>query len=583
MRFIQLLRTLQFTNVAKSIYKRNQAAAQQKDVEYAPNNSQNITNPSHEDTNTGFGTTADSDRNQSHSQEPQNGRRPAIVIRNKSVHSPNLTLNVQNIIGGAELYSAAAFGTLLQVAIIVFSGVATYYPDFRSNWLKDGQPVASYAFPCYAGGTLLLVLGIFTCSYVIEDSTLERRYRPVKHEARLVWLQRTGTVSDQAFESYAIFPEMPLGFITTSQRQMTQSRSEAVQNLRKETITVLGSFTSLCGFVLQFVGLRGMHWSSSIAQLIAIGIMVGLRAWVRRHLAKPPASLRLLPGHELDWLAMILASDSPKAPWFGSQKDGDVPRRHKSPWTWKTTLVEDPQMLLGLKVDDGVDDVAPSGLDSRYVDEKFADAASSWLESSSTVSHEVTTFFPSEAHRAMKIRRDLGKSANWTGPISAQAIALARAIEITLAAITRDFKPGKSQGCGFEWYFSAGPSQPVAFRVERLGNGNWKAFSDELEAALSLWLYSVAHSEDSDHERKHDTGEQDNRTHRQTPILKNTDVGDDAWLRAAGTQARCGLKILGSWSPALHRDLHWWTPEPNQAFELMGVRTPASEVEATAF
>src|SRR5690606_2858343 len=85
--------------------------------------------------------------------------------------------------------------------------------------LKDGSPVPDYAFPCTAIGTLLLIAGMLICGYVVESSTSETWYRPDDQmEARIVWLQKSGTVNDQAFESFAIFPEDAQPLITTSQR-----------------------------------------------------------------------------------------------------------------------------------------------------------------------------------------------------------------------------------------------------------------------------------------------------------------------------------------------------------------------------
>jgi hypothetical protein len=93
--------------------------------------------------------------------------------------------------------------------------------------LKDGKPVADYAFPCTAAGTLLLVVGMLICSHVVESSTSETRYRPASGmSARVVWLQRSGTVNDQVFESFAIFPNSAQALVTTSQQAKRQKLKE---------------------------------------------------------------------------------------------------------------------------------------------------------------------------------------------------------------------------------------------------------------------------------------------------------------------------------------------------------------------
>ncbi|KAH6627058.1 hypothetical protein B0J18DRAFT_478009 [Chaetomium sp. MPI-SDFR-AT-0129] len=184
-----------------------------------------------------------------------NLNQPTTVIRNVTAQAPNLTLNVRNKLGRGELYLVAATGTFLQLGVLVFSGFTAYHPPFRLEWLKNDMPVADYAYPCNAVGTLLLVVGMLICSYVVESSTTEDSYRPAEHEgreARVVWLQRSGTVNDQRFESFAVYPQEPSALITTSRRKRSPSGLDLV-------ITVVGTVVSLVGFVLQFVGLRGLH------------------------------------------------------------------------------------------------------------------------------------------------------------------------------------------------------------------------------------------------------------------------------------------------------------------------------------
>jgi hypothetical protein len=60
---------------------------------------------------------------------------------------------------------------------------------------------------------------------------------------------------------------------------------------------------SVVGFVAQFVGLRGLHWSVTIAQLLAIGIMTILRAVVRRNLVHKIEFELIMSGYELDLVA----------------------------------------------------------------------------------------------------------------------------------------------------------------------------------------------------------------------------------------------------------------------------------------
>jgi hypothetical protein len=242
-----------------------------------------------------------------------------VVLRNTESDAPNITLNVHDRVGRTDLRIVAAIGTVLQIGVLLYSGFATYHPGLM---FKKGSPVSDYAFPCVAAGTLFLVAGMLICAHVVESSTKEKRYH-VKPgwDARIVWLQKAGTVNDQTFESFALFADSPRKQIIISQRARkkdpngrgeTPAKGEAKgeeKSLVSELQTIVGTGTALLGFVVQFIGLRGMHWSASIAQLGAVLLMTALRAWVRRGLANPPKSQPLLPGYELDWLAMTLGGN----------------------------------------------------------------------------------------------------------------------------------------------------------------------------------------------------------------------------------------------------------------------------------
>lgn len=142
---------------------------------------------------------------------------PAVIIRNTNVDMPNLSINIYNQVGRRELYIVTVCGLVLHLGILIYFGIAAEY--LNHILLKDGGPVAEYAFPCTAVGLLLLVAGMLLCAYVVDSSTLEKRYWPVGGmEARVVWLQRSGTVNDQTFESFAVFPDNPQALVTTSQR-----------------------------------------------------------------------------------------------------------------------------------------------------------------------------------------------------------------------------------------------------------------------------------------------------------------------------------------------------------------------------
>ncbi|KAM0361793.1 hypothetical protein ACHAP4_002267 [Fusarium culmorum] len=110
------------------------------------------------------------------------------IIRDTSEDSPNIILNCHPPASRGELWLFAAFGTLLQLGVLAYSGFATYHPALKFQ--KDDKPIESYAYPCTAVGTLILVFGMLLCGHVVESSTDEKRYKAAKGwNARIVWLQ----------------------------------------------------------------------------------------------------------------------------------------------------------------------------------------------------------------------------------------------------------------------------------------------------------------------------------------------------------------------------------------------------------
>ncbi|KAF4333350.1 ankyrin repeat [Fusarium beomiforme] len=475
-----------------------------------------------------------------------------VIIRRKETEdnkehetkdiAPNLTLNIHSCVGRGELYAVALFGILVQLGILAYYACSTYYPPFRFYLLNKEDVIENYAFSCIAAGTTLIVAGMLICSLIVEKSTSEKRYLPISKatEARIVWLQRPGTVNDQTFESFAIYPESPQAVITTSRRaSRTRSQGRETSSDKSwwervsgwefnEVLTLMGMFLSISGFIVQFVGLRAMHWTASITLLGATMLMTCLRVLVRRNLAKVPKSQRLIAGHELDWLTMTLAGDVKNAPWMSHPKvDVDGLKRtcaDSGGWDWRISSVENPKILNKLCPASDTDRYMKSQQTNQSVGQTLG------LSKQTVKAH----------NRAMKIREDLGGLANWHGPAYAEAIVLARAIEMTMDTL---LKPHPANPL-FTWSLTArwpcgGPnSESIDFLV-RLENQKWKVSSNEIDAALSLWLYSV---------------------YKDEKILGNV-ACDGAGVRTTEMMEECNLRLLGSHTPALQRDLRWWMPD----------------------
>jgi hypothetical protein len=253
--------------------------------------------------------------------------------------SPNIALNVHNSTASPrELWAWAILGAVLQIGALIFPAVSTYH----WKWKKGDAMIAAYGYPCFVTGTVMVVFGMIFCGRVIEGSTTEHDFtlnrkileedfreenppseRPVA--AQIMRLQKACTVSDQHFESFAIFNSTKDGSIRTS-RLNNESygfvnlfpRDSMLTYRTNSIMTAMATSTAVVGFVLQFVGLRALHWSATICQLGIMLLLTIIRSFVRRGLAENPDFYPLLDGHELAWLTLyIVGEDKAGAPKRG--------------------------------------------------------------------------------------------------------------------------------------------------------------------------------------------------------------------------------------------------------------------------
>ena len=139
----------------------------------------------------------------------------------------------------------------------------------------------------------------------------------------------------------------------------------------------------------------------------------------------------------------------------------------------------------------------------------------------------------------MITRRDLGRLADWLGPASTQAISLAQSIEVSMDTLFSTAADGEE----WSWPLTVCDEQ-VHFRLSRQSQ-HWKAYADELESALSLWLYFS-------HRKEQGGNQQDDLPRQET---------GDMWLRSKGTPEKPSLQVLGPHTAALYQDIQWWTPD----------------------
>lgn len=140
----------------------------------------------------------------------------------------------------------------------------------------------------------------------------------------------------------------------------------------------------------------------------------------------------------------------------------------------------------------------------------------------------------SKPQTVMTLRSHFGKVTGWRSPVFAEANSLSRAIEVVMNSLFLESRLGH-----FDWTFQAmcNGSDPRTITVPMsVAKGNWKVSRHDIEAILSLWIFSM---------KKASRGEI-------TP--QTTDINTD----------RPGLHLLGLDTPRLRRDLQWWIPRDVQ-------------------
>lgn len=442
-----------------------------------------------------------------------------IVVVESDDSAPNLLLNCHDRVKRGEIYLAATIGVLLQLGALVYFGFITYHQPIKGKFLKDGKRVVDYAFPCAAGGTLLLVLGLFMCAWVVEKSTVETCYEAEKHQIFIVWLQKHHTVSEQVFRPFAIYPTRKRKYITMSRRNIrenmqenpimghnekdaedTKEKDEQTRERILENITFIGALISLVGFIGQFIGMRGLNWTASILQLGITIVVTIIRVIVRRGLGKSPIRTRLKSKSELDWFALSFG-DIKTAPWAILD---DIPRK-------------------GRENDASKDDNSPkwhvrTGDRQAYPSLKLEDENSRQIVETSM------------AHKMMVARQELRNLSGWKSPVREEAARLTSAIE-TIAQTFLEQLPEGNYVWSIPATYSGLPDEHdehVDIELEKK-DMRWqvKDGSERIEAILSLWLYS-------------------------NPPVKLSGGNQSHQLRLYGSSKH---------KNRLSRDLQWWMPE----------------------
>ncbi|USP78311.1 uncharacterized protein yc1106_05585 [Curvularia clavata] len=237
--------------------------------------------------------------------ETDKGGRYLSTPERLASQAPNIALNAEgSLVLKKELWFWAIVGITLQLVAIVFPALATYLWKFS----KAGSDVQDYAYPCFVAGTLAIVFGVILCSHVIEGVTDERTYEAKTPQvSQVTRLQLACTVSDQSFKPFLIMN--PPG-----DKRIQMSRLLRRPERQLSRLAGFASIMTVAGFIVQFVGLRGLHWSATIFQLGVTLTMTGARSWVRRGLSAEVPCVQLKPMYELEMTALLFLQHPSEIP-----------------------------------------------------------------------------------------------------------------------------------------------------------------------------------------------------------------------------------------------------------------------------
>ncbi|RSM02893.1 hypothetical protein CEP52_007769 [Fusarium oligoseptatum] len=229
-------------------------------------------------------------------------------------------------------------------------------------------------------------------------------------------------------------------------------------------LTVGAALSAGLGFIAQFMGLRGLAFPCSIAQLGAIFIMALIRASIRRRLGRVPVHCLALERYELDFLATQLvfypevrASHQPRE---GEENYG----RDKLPsdfcrWKVKTA---DPKQQSAFFVqstptsqqesENGATISEPAQQHNTTPESEQQHSSATYesaRQHSSTASHKSTAGRDSEtpsSQQLIRVRERLGDLSHFTSKSTEGALSLAQSIELfmnSLSPLSKEKKENK--------------------------------------------------------------------------------------------------------------------------------------------
>jgi len=461
---------------------------------------------------------------------------------NRFAPYPNLSLNFGiRPVTPFWHWAAVVAGVMFQSSFFGYATWATFYQP--SLYEKDKRPQL-WSFCVGMSGTAFVWAGMTLSARLIEQRSEERTFQdqvcfwflevspPLtkffiqKKSTTVFWLQPGGQrIGDQLFKSFSYFEKS--NFYMTSWKKPPREEEKKSNRLSlvtsSDALFWVALFLSICGFICQFVGFRGLHASIPLYQLAITLIMAIIRAFLRtKRLARKDNSLeeleKLVEGHELDWQALNLETflrlsesrggaaraTGKKKYWFIAdtliplrrppKRDGSTSEKHAE--------MEVPERQIALISSDDVlstDSFLPLNV-------QCANIATHWVKCNEELDGQ-----PNEAARLLHYRTRLAyltddvpeMEEKWNTDVREMAGKLRDAIQETADYVLSSMKLTESindpqallwsTSCRVQnlpLSDSAKSPYPIHFTLFRR-DSRWIGNKNQFEAAIGLWAWSL--------------------------------------------------------------------------------------------
>jgi hypothetical protein len=304
------------------------------------------------------------------------------------------------------------------------------------------------------------------------------------------------------------------------------------------------------------MGLRGLAYPCSIAQLIAIFIMALIRAIVRRRLGKIPIHTSASANYELDFLATQIVFRPNFRTLDKFAKHSKVNVRELSPLQWK---IREPE----------AGHCKPFLFRTRPLQNT---AAIQRLDSNLDQKTSSTADVPASSQQLLRVRERLGDLCTWQSKALESSRSLVQSIELFLDTFfpsqndeQRVGRSGKKLDV-LDWCLEAirpptsdmSPQEPdwISIHAERSSAGDWQVDIGRIDALISLWMASTEAKATQDQSSSPVDKTSSKATKlRESPNWRLAQSGKDmkhSFCRIIGDNLEDGI---------LKRDVAWWVDE----------------------